>query len=174
VNLGANPLPAWSKCVWDIDCAAGTWCDRWTQACKPICATGGDCAAGAQCWSADTLNGVGIPGLDVCTAHCDPETASPCGANLTCYYDPPRAECDCTATAKLGAGAACSGLADCDKGLVCAGTGGNDTCLYWCHPADNNVSASCFSHLDSFDVCAPIGGIGPYDGSTYGACQPVP
>src|SRR5258706_7524664 len=86
----ANPMP-WTKCSDDHDCGAGAWCDIWTfNVCRPICSDLGQCPMNAQCLptSSDPSNFTAIPGLKVCTPHCDPEVpTSPCGLDVTCVYD---------------------------------------------------------------------------------------
>jgi hypothetical protein len=176
VLIGANPLPVWSKCNSDGDCAAGTFCDHGTSVCKKICNNVGECPSGAQCIPAIKKNTASteIPGLKVCTAHCDPMNGSPCGSNLTCYYDVAEAEFDCSATKKLGPGASCQFAGDCDKGLVCVGTqGGGSTCERWCHPTNDFVpSPFCVQFFEGKDYCVGVNVEVQYNGDSYGTCSP--
>ncbi len=175
VLIGASPLPIWSKCNSDGDCAAGTFCDHLTSVCRKICNNVGECPPSAQCMPAikKGTNNVEIPGLKLCTAHCDPMTGAPCGGDLTCYYDVSAAEFDCTTTTKYVAGAACMYADDCDKGLVCVGPAGMAKCRRWCHPTDDIIpSGFCFSFFEGRDYCLGVAVEVQYNGEPYGVCSP--
>jgi hypothetical protein len=161
VNLAQVPLPAYSRCDDDKGCPQGTWCDQRTFACMPFCATANDCLPGF-CVAARNASDLTIPGASVCTAHCDPVAATPCGVNATCTYDANVADFDCFLSHNKVDGAACSALNDCAKGLVCAG----NLCSKWCHPAGNLNDPTCTSGIcDMFSDILP-----KYNGDVYGYC----
>jgi hypothetical protein len=171
VTVGANPLPAWAKCNGDADCQGGTWCDYRNKTCKTICNGAGDCPKGAQCISAKQMDGVtDIPGLKVCTAHCDPEAASPCGANVTCEYDLPITEFDCFASNNLMAGVNCTVSAECAAGLVCVKIVNTSQCYPWCHPVDNLKKNLKCPAANAY--CDPLQVKATYNGIDYGFCGP--
>lgn len=167
IKIGASPKPAWSDCDTDTDCAAKTWCDLDLHVCKPICGLVDDCSPGAHCVPVlqSTVN-TPIPSLKACTSHCDPQSAAPCGAGLTCFQDSTN-EFDCVRSKKTVVGASCTYLSDCDKGLLCIGSGMTFTCEKWCHPA-GNFGGGCplnKSFCFSFDTAVT------YNGDTYGVCD---
>ena len=143
ITYGAS-LP-WSKCNGDSDCGKGSWCDIWSyKTCRPICSDVGQCPSGTQCLptSSDSYNFIAIPGLKVCTPHCEPETTAPCAAGVTCIYDGHDKDLVCATSGNLTLGAMCNFQPDCAKGLVCVGTTPH-TCEQWCHPANGMSNASC-------------------------------
>ena len=166
IPIGASPKPAWSGCDTDNDCAAATWCDLDLHVCKPICNITTDCPASAHCVPVlqSTVN-TPIPSLKACTAHCDPQTASPCGAGLTCYHDT-TGEFDCVRSGNKVAGASCGFADDCGKGLLCIGSAMVFTCEQWCHPA-NNFGGGC--PIDKA-FCSSFSTAVTYNGATYGYC----
>lgn len=174
--VAPGPTAVWSKCSSDGDCASGTFCDHDTSVCKKICNNVGDCVAGALCSPAIKKNtqSTEIPGLKLCTSHCDPMSAAPCGVGLTCYYSVSDAEFDCVKSTKLGVGATCNFADDCDKGLVCVGDGaGSSHCQRWCHPVDEFIpSVFCGSFFEGTNYCLGVAVQVQYGNSTYGVCSP--
>lgn len=171
VTIGENPLVAWSRCNSDADCGAGTWCDHYTETCRRICNGVSDCAPNAQCVPAKQKdNKTEIPGLKVCTAHCNPETVAPCGPSVTCEYNLSLSEFDCYASGNLTEGVDCVVAADCEPGLLCVTLNGKTTCEPWCHPPDSmKVNAKCPAGID---VCYPLAQKAVLNGIEYGVCGP--
>lgn len=172
VPVSTPPRSTWDACDTDSNCGPGVWCDHALHICKPICVTTDQCPANARCvpvLANDTTTA--IPGLDVCTAHCDPTSAMPCGANTTCYYDATINEFDCLESGTAVAGASCNFANDCVKGLVCLGSNGTATCERWCGPADGNVSAACSAADSSKPFCVKFGMMPTYNGVVYGVCS---
>lgn len=171
VSVEAGAAPAWSACASDAACGAGTFCDHETGACKPVCSSSNECPQGAVCHAARGADGNKIPGLALCTAHCDPASGAPCGAGLACDFtdDFGSAELDCYASGGLGPTAACQGPHDCANGLVCVDDGTSKTCKRWCHPVDESApNLDCFS-IGSF-ICSGLSQTVIQDGETYGVC----
>lgn len=162
---------AWSKCNTNKDCDAVTWCDKILSVCKPICDGNPQCPLHAQCLPAVQSDGVAkVNGLTVCTAHCDPVTAAPCGTNTTCFYDFNAVEFDCSTTLNLGENITCTAANKCAVGLVCAGPAGNKLCKQWCTPIDMaNTNSSC--PVDR-PYCDPVSVNVNYEGTDYGICDP--
>jgi hypothetical protein len=172
VSVEAGAAPAWSACASDAACGIGTFCDHETGACKPMCSSSVECPQGAACVAAKSADGHMIPGLALCTAHCNPETGAPCGAGLACDFsdDFGSAELDCHASGGLGPTAACQGPHDCANGLVCVDDGTKKTCLGWCHPVDESApNFDCFSKSGGI-ICTGLSQTVLQDGTTYGVC----
>ncbi|MEP7121289.1 MAG: hypothetical protein ABJE95_10285 [Byssovorax sp.] len=166
IPIGASPTAAWSGCDTDNDCAAKTWCDLDLHVCKPICSITADCSAGAHCVPVlQSKVNTPIPSLKACTAHCDPQSAAPCGVGLTCLQDS-NSEFDCARSKKTVLGAMCTYADDCDKGLLCIGSGAMFTCEKWCHPADAFGGGCPFDKL----FCSSFATAVTYNSSTYGFC----
>jgi hypothetical protein len=174
----AGPRAAWTRCLANEECAEGLWCEDYTAVCKPICANGNQCGTGAQCVEArrgDVPEPVPIPGLRVCTSHCDPSNGMPCDdaqGLTTCYYDTDLVEFDCASSQGLSSGAVCDHpIHACDRGLICVfdEAFGDSFCYEWCTPPDQ-TQATCTGNLDS---CYPF--FSPTierEGTPYGACAP--
>jgi len=165
VPLAAAPLTRYAACPSDQDCPAGTWCDQRTRTCAPFCTKASDCSPGS-CVSARNSSQQAIPGLTVCTAHCDPEVATPCGAGATCAYDLMALDFDCFVAGNGGEGASCASASECQIGLVCVGNGTTNYCRLWCHDAGTfgdtcNLSQSCKG------FSTPL----VYNGVPYGYCN---
>lgn len=173
VIASTTPKKTWEACDDDSDCAAGVWCDHTLHVCKPICATTDQCPTGAHCMPVP-VDGTAktIPGLKVCTAHCDPPSASPCGAGTTCYYDDTTSEFDCLRSGNTVAGGSCNFGNECGKGLVCIGSGGTLTCERWCGPANNVFSVGCALADPNKPYCDKFGMMATYNGVVYGVCDP--
>ena len=162
----AGPRPAWAKCLDDLECADGLWCDTGgTGVCKPVCASGNNCALGAQCVPALAGGGSPIAGLKVCTAHCEPLSAAPCvqtfgGTNCLLISG---GEFDCASTTVAGAeGALCTTARQCAPSLLCVDDGGGFACHPWCEP----VNALC----GGLGWCSQLTPVVTYEGTEYGAC----
>jgi hypothetical protein len=166
IPIGTSPFAAWSGCDTDNDCAAKTWCDLGLHVCKPICNITGDCAMGAHCVPVlQSAVNTPIPSLKACTSHCDPQSANPCGAGLTCFHDA-TGEFECVRSGNKVIGASCGFADDCGKGLLCIGTAPNFTCEKWCHPADF-PGGGC--PIDKF-YCSSFSTAVTYNADTYGFC----
>jgi hypothetical protein len=165
VPIAAAPLGEYAGCSNDANCPAGTWCDRRTLVCAPFCASAAGCGNGHCVGASDGTNT--IPGISVCTAHCDPETASPCGAGATCAYAEPVLDFDCFSSGEVPVTGACQSSGDCAKGLVCgvSGTTGTGSCLSWCHPAGSSGDCAAVEFCNEFSPAFS------YDGVDYGYCN---
>jgi hypothetical protein len=173
VSASTTPKKTWDACDDDSDCAAGVWCDHALHTCKPICITTDQCPSGAHCMPVP-VDGTAkmIPGLKVCTAHCDPPSASPCGTGTTCYYVDATSEFDCLRSGNTVAGGMCKFADDCGKGLVCLGSGATGTCERWCSPANNIFSVGCALADPNKPYCDKFGMNATYNGVVYGVCDP--
>ncbi len=157
--LASAPLGKYEACSDDTKCPAGTWCDQRTFTCAPFCTTAGACGGG-DCRGAS--NGTqDIPGVDVCTAHCDPETAVPCGIGATCAYDDKSLDFDCFASGGTGLNGSCQSSTDCAKSLVCGVSGSVGTCLQWC-----KSDGEC----PGIQICDQFDPAFSYNGTDYGYC----
>jgi len=171
VAVDVKPVAAFDLCFDDAACPAGTWCNLLTSVCSPFCRSGaspGDCKAGT-CIPATDGNGTNIPGIEVCTAHCDPVTASPCGAGASCDYDPVDGF-DCAAAGLSAEYGACVQSTDCGQDLVCVTDGSiGGTCMYWCAIGDTSPGAC--SKTNCMPLVDPNMNPITYDGATCGYCQ---
>lgn len=173
VIASTTPKKTWDACDDDSDCGPGVWCDHTLHVCKPICATTDQCPANAHCMPVPVDGTMTtIPGLKVCTAHCDPPSANPCGTGATCYYEDTTSEFDCLRSGNTVAGGSCKFANDCGKGLVCIGTGGVLTCERWCGPANNVFSVGCALADSNKPYCDKFGMMATYNGVVYGVCDP--
>ena len=170
--IAAGPVVDWAKCNANEDCGASSFCDHTLKVCKPLCNGAGKCPPNAQCIAAQQSDGkTDIVGLKVCTAHCDPIKATPCGQNLTCFYDFDTVEFDCAAGPNSNEGIPCKLAIDCAKGLVCAGSTGNYTCSQWCTPIGSTKNAACPAVRP---YCRSLATNVTYEGTDYGICRATP
>ncbi len=168
VTVDAPPLGRFDACTDDQSCPPGTWCNLFTSVCSPFCTTSSDCKPGS-CVPATDGNGNPIPGVSICTAHCDPVLATPCGTGATCIDDPPEGDFDCAASGFVPVDGPCGQSSDCGRGLVCAGNTSTDgLCSYWCEPANSNAPDcyGTFCNALTDENGNPI----TYGGATYGYC----
>lgn len=166
VPVSSSHLAPYAACPsGDGDCPAGTWCDGRTRVCMPFCAPGSTCKGGGSCVAASAGTAV-VPGNYVCTAHCEPISAKPCGAGATCIYDPSVLDFDCFESNQIALSAVCSQPNDCASGLVCGfnQTLMQATCLEWCSPAGDYT---CAGSAYCTDFASPVA----YDGTSYGYCN---
>ncbi|MBI4705565.1 MAG: hypothetical protein HY744_31105 [Deltaproteobacteria bacterium] len=160
----AGQRPAWSVCLDDEECADGTWCDLVLGVCKPVCKSGNDCAAGAQCYQATTAQFKPIKDLKVCTAHCNPMDAASCNNDwgaTNCFYLNATLGFDCGATQNKAAGSPCTLSDECAMGLVCAG----GKCWKWCAPTGQDSGCG---------FCCDCCGLDPkimYNNVEHGICS---
>ncbi|APR79559.1 Hypothetical protein A7982_04906 [Minicystis rosea] len=165
VAITATPSTPYAACTTDEVCPAGTWCDARTATCAPFCASSNDCGGGL-CVAAEASNPNTtthtVPGATVCTANCDPVSATSCGPNAACNYDFLAGAFDCFQSQNQPIGSSCS-FAECAPTLVCG-----STCLAWCFPA-GAPSLACpgFADCNAFSNLTPM-----YNGVTYGYCNP--
>jgi hypothetical protein len=165
VPVSGSPVSPFAACGNDDSiCPAGTWCDSYSSGvCKPFCASAADCAPLAKCIGVVGHNGVTIPGIRVCTAHCKPDDGDPpCVPGTSCQSG---IDFDCVASNGGVPGTPCPNQSNsaCAAGLVC-----NDllVCSAWCAP----VGASSPDCADA-GVCIMFTNGGPhYDGTQYGYC----
>lgn len=169
VSLMAKPK--WSACQTDSDCEKGTWCDHLTRVCKPICSTVDDCGAKQQC--IPVLQGqtaTPVPGLRVCTSHCDPtDPEPPCNLGLTCVYNSLVKDFECATSGGVPKGAACETPESCNPNLICVGVDPNYTCQRWCSPADGGSNSVCTTPRPNCKAFIPNV---IQDGISYGVCSP--
>ena len=167
--ITAGPVADWAKCNTNQDCGASSFCDHIFKVCKPICDGVGQCPANAQCIPAKQSDGkTKVTGVNVCTAHCNPTSAAPCGPNITCFYDFASVELDCSAGSNLSESAVCGSVIDCAKGLVCAGNGGTSFCSKWCTPINMTVKNPACPAARPY--CQPLAATVSYEGTNYGVC----
>ena len=128
------------------------------------------CPMNAQCIPAKQSDGTkDVKDLTVCTAHCNPVTAAPCGPSTTCFYDFSAVEFDCSTTLNLGENVTCTSSNSCAVGLVCAGQPGAEVCKQWCTPIDKTMTNSdCPADRP---YCDPVTVNVTYEGTSYGICD---
>jgi hypothetical protein len=159
INIGG--LQQGQLCSSDSTCAAGFWCDHFTSTCEKICNVTADCGGGVCTTAPNTTLSASIPGLEICTANCNPITGQSCGNNTTCTLDPSLNVFDCFVTGNKTEGQACAKLRDCGKGLVCLGT---NKCAQWCA-----VAADCKDGKTTCTLFNPPVKVGT---TSYGYCTP--
>lgn len=156
----AGAVPAWARCFSDADCQARLWCDHTTGVCKPLCQTTVQCPSGADCLAALAAGGGPIPGLQICTSHCDPRNANSCNQSYgttNCLYGDDGFDCFASGTASYPA--SCSSFVDCAPPQTCH----LGYCRFWCDVQAN----SCVSPLFCRSYAVPI----YYDGIELGFCS---
>lgn len=164
----AGPRPAFAFCEVDVECSEGTWCDERTFTCHTLCQNGNPCAVGALCvqgYRVDTDdNLVAISDLGLCTAHCDPKTASACNSD----FGPPNGgvtcinigvDFDCVVSNGQNEGQSCTWSNDCSIGLRCSGDPG--VCTSWCKVGMDLCNGAGCCSLDPKVS---------YNGAEYGVC----
>lgn len=119
----AGNHPSWSRCASDAECVDRTWCDHETGVCKPVCQDAAThCPDQGECKTAMASGGGTIPGvLRICTAHCDPLSATSCNqsaGNTNCILNDPYGF-DCFASGSTSAFSWCDNLLECGPGLGC-------------------------------------------------------
>jgi hypothetical protein len=173
IPISVMAKPKWSGCTTDGDCAKGTWCDHRSRVCKPICSTVDDCEPDEKCIEVaqDAVVAM-VPGLRVCTAHCNPIFPEPpCGAGLTCVYnfDVNVKDSECATTAGVPEGSECAASNSCNPGLICVGMAPNYSCQEWCSPADAKDHPECPA---SRPFCKAFNPTVIFDTKSYGFCSP--
>jgi hypothetical protein len=141
----AGSVPAWARCVADADCQARLWCDHGTGVCKPLCPTMVHCPAGGNCLAAAASGGGPIPGLQICTSHCDPRNANSCNqtnGTTNCLYGYEGFDCFASGTSLYPS--SCSSFLDCGPPHTCWGS----ICRPWCsvQAADCLLPQSCYAY----------------------------
>jgi hypothetical protein len=163
----AGPRPAWASCLGDANCVEGTYCSGdWV--CEPVCATGDTCPNGGWCVAALDANWAVIPGLNVCTANCQPITGAPCDqsyGSVTCgLWGADQPEFTCYAAGGYGEGTPCDGnQINCGSGLQCPGDA-PFVCRRWCTPIGQQ------SNCPLNQLCSPLSNHPTEDGVEYGLC----
>jgi hypothetical protein len=171
VPMSVMAKPKWSGCQTDSDCARGTWCDHRNHVCEPICTTVDDCEANQQCIPVlQDGSAAEIPGLRVCTSHCNPIVPEPpCSLGLTCVYNFDVQDFECVRGNKVPQSSPCDAPDDCDPGLICVGKSPSYTCERWCSPANTTNSPGCAAPRPN---CKAFNPTVIRDGVTYGVCSP--
>jgi hypothetical protein len=171
IPMSVMAKPKWSGCQTDSDCARGTWCDHRNHACEPICTTVDDCEGNQQCIPVLQDGSTSeIPGLRVCTSHCDPIVPEPpCSMGLTCVYNFTVQDFECARGANVPQSSACNAPDSCDPGLICVGKPGAYTCERWCSPAGTTNSPGCAAPRPN---CKAFNPTVIRDGVSYGVCSP--
>lgn len=166
----AGSLGTAQKCTSDGSCQAGSWCDHFTETCAKICSSTSPCPQGGKCIQAVTVNSIAIPSLQICTANCDPITASPCGPSVTCEFDTTTSVLafDCFASGLKTEGQACTASVDCNKGLVCRAA--TSTCERWCTPPGSAFPATPNNCSSAKPTCAAFSNHPTHNGVEYGVC----
>jgi large repetitive protein len=117
-----------NHCELETECAAGYVClgdpavANDTQ-CRRYCDVDSDCNGdGSRCLiQIGDANGDPIPGVDVCTNHCEPVTQAGCPSGQGClpYEDGAQDFTDCTLVGTKLDGATCSVAEECRPGSLC-------------------------------------------------------
>lgn len=171
IPMSTMAKPKWSACQTDSDCAKGTWCDHQTRVCKPICTTVDDCDPNQQCIPVlQDGTSTAVPGLRVCTSHCDPiEPEPPCSLGLTCIYNSVVKDFECATSGGVPKGSACTTLSSCNPTLICVGVDPKYTCERWCSPADGAMNSTCAAPRPN---CKAFNPTVIRNGVSYGVCSP--
>lgn len=162
--------PKWSGCQTDSDCARRTWCDHRNHVCKPICHTSDDCELKQQCIPVlQDMSTTEVPGLRVCTSHCDPtQPEPPCSLGLTCVYNSLVKDFECATSGGVPEASPCTSSASCNPGLICVGVAPSYTCERWCSPADGLKNSGCPAAAPKCEAFNPNV---MYEGVSHGACS---
>jgi hypothetical protein len=154
--IPAGARPVFASCDVDSQCVAGTFCQG--GICRPVCSGSLSCTGFQSCIPSN------VPGLDLCTADCEPMGGLPCNqahGDTTCI----RTEngFDCAQSGGGDVGSTCFGDSACLVGLYCSGQGSQGGCFRWCSPIGQGCVGGdlCVSHSPP-----AVGG----DGTEYGAC----
>jgi hypothetical protein len=172
--IPAGGLGLHEKCTADADCAKGSWCDHFTGTCEEICLSSADCDGGT-CVNAPQVNPAStIPGLQVCTANCEPVTTAPCGSGVTCAFDASSTVqgFDCFVSGLNPEGAMCNLSRDCDKGLVCIVVGSKKSCERWCTPVGTTFPGTANHCASAKPKCVAFSTPFTRNGVEYGTCEP--
>lgn len=158
-----------NHCTTATACAAGYTClgdaaNVNSTACHRFCDVDSNCTgAGARCLlQIDDGTGNPVPGVTVCTNHCDPAAQSGCPSGQACYAyeDGTKDYTDCTLPGTRAVGQTCSVVEDCQLGLMCISQGGTDVCRRTCEVGTACTTGSCTGFT------API----VIDGAEIGVC----
>lgn len=139
----AGPRIAFQVCSLDTECVAGTWCDPITNVCKPICSGGLSCPDLGDCYA------TAVPGLDICTADCAPDVATPCvQSSGTTVCGRTENGLDCMRSSGVQPFENCIADGTCTPGYFCDTQA--SVCWEWCKVGDpsNCVSGSACVSLD--------------------------
>jgi len=134
----SSHLPLSGACEGLGVCEPGATCIG--SGCKRFCSQTGDCLSGASC-VAVLGNTDPIPGMKVCTDHCQPWNQYSCTGGLMCLHYPGYGDFLCvpggTSTGS------CTDASQCAPGRVCIDTGsGKGECLKWCRNAADCVGGT--------------------------------
>src|SRR5262249_17969088 len=115
-----------------------------------------------------------IPGLQICTANCDPITTSPCGSGVTCIFDSSTdiQGFDCIVSGLKKEGEVCAKSKDCDKGLVCVVGSPSNTCQRWCTPVNTTFPGKSNNCTAARPNCVAFTAHFKHNGVEYGVCDP--
>jgi hypothetical protein len=154
--IPAGARPAFASCAVDSQCVVGTFCQG--GICRPVCSGSLTCTGFQSC------NASTVPGLELCTADCEPMGGLPCNqahGDTTCIRT--NGGFDCAQSGGGAVGSTCFGDSACGVGLYCSGQGLQGGCFRWCSPIGQGCVGGdlCVSHST-----AAVGG----DGTEYGAC----
>jgi hypothetical protein len=163
VPVASQTRKLYEDCADDSVCPAGAWCDLRTLVCMPFCEALSDCTAG-DCVPARNVNGKLI--ASVCTANCNPTSASPCAGKTNCVYDSMLGDFDCFKSQGNMEFDSCAVSTDCGHGLVCADDGTGGLCVRWCHPVDTSPSVCAGGTCTAFTNLTP-----QWMNETYGYCN---
>ncbi len=151
--------PDFQACTSTEQCGAFSWCDEPTGVCRPVCTSAGECfttfglGIGTLCGPTVAGGSTVMGGLQVCTAHCNPQDNLPCvtgGTNpVTCAWrsSPSPGDWDCIVSGGAGEGAGCAESWDCQPGLTCGAY--DHTCQPWC------TTPGCCCTQCVVGVCGP-------------------
>jgi cysteine-rich repeat protein len=125
-------------CASDMECAEALMCSGARNSseslCYRFCGDDTDCVgAGSRCVVGVSTGGAPIPGVTLCSLHCDPSNTFACPLGTGCKIWSYEGEylTDCGGPVGLGhVGRDCSSDADCAPGYFCAP--GFPTCLQYC------------------------------------------
>ena len=142
----AGPQPPTARCNVDADCVDRTWCDHATGVCKWVCQSGDNCPVGGTCANAQAAGSGTIPGLQVCTAYCDPRVATSCNQSngtTNCLYG--SSGFDCFWSGNKAYPNTCGGFTECGPPQTCY----LGFCRPWCDDAGHAcpvVPGNCYAY----------------------------
>jgi hypothetical protein len=171
----AGDHPPWSRCQLDADCVDGSWCDPVMGVCRPYCGPTPACAGGGDCVHPLDAKRDPLPGVELCTANCHPQSGSPCDdahGITTCIMlgHSLLGKWDCVASAGTAEGMPCASSVECARGLGCfTDLGVGKSCASWCTPVSPDPFEP-FSCKQGKGLCSATSPKAVHDGKEYGGC----
>ena len=175
--IAPGSTPPYAVCGEDADCVSGSLCDRLIGTCKPVCDVDADCPDMGICVEAQTSAGLGIRGLDLCIAGCEPISGTACddaAGPVNCVFREEEEAFDCAPAGNGPEVSSCDSHLDCETDMGCLEVNGDFVCLHWCQWDGGSEFCTNEEYPDSpIAFCLPqlpsiaVGSV------EYGGCVPM-